>query len=312
MKNSIGIGLLSFFLMAAMLVISGCSVLESAMDMAPGFIPGVDKKDVDMAKSGLAVGQQLVEAVDTITPEQEYYIGRAAAATIINTYGVYEDDAATLYLNELGSTVAEFSDMPEVYSGYHFIILDSDEINAFATPGAFIFVTRGMLACCDGEEELAAVLAHEIAHIQNRHAIRSIKSSRWTKVFTKLGSEAAKQAAGGRDLAALGDMFEGVLDDVTKALIVNGYSRDLEEEADVQGVAIVERCGYSPAAMVAMLKVMEKSLGSNGGGFGKTHPSPEDRIETVEPMISANRITRNSARQSRFDAAMRGARNSRS
>ncbi len=75
----------------------------------------------------------------------------------------------------LGQSLVIFSDRPETFGGYHFLLLDSNEINAFAAPGGLILVTRGMLQCCANEDELAAVLAHEIAHVEKKHGLTAIK-----------------------------------------------------------------------------------------------------------------------------------------
>jgi beta-barrel assembly-enhancing protease len=87
--------------------------------------------------------------------------------------------------------------MPETFGGYHFLILDSDEINAFAAPGGLIFVTRGMLRCCDSEDAVAAVLAHEVGHVQHQHGIQTIRKPALTSAFTILAAEGAGPWAGG-------------------------------------------------------------------------------------------------------------------
>lgn len=177
-----------------------------------------------------------------ITPEQEYYIGRSVGAVIMSDYNAYDNEKANMYLNVLGQTLARASDLPETFGGYHFLILDSEEINALAAPGGLVFVTRGMLRCCENEDSAAAVLAHEIGHVQNRHGLQIIQRSRITKALSIFLGESAKTVARGVS-PMLAEAFEGAISDVTSALIYKGYSPSFEREADMAAVTILERVG---------------------------------------------------------------------
>ena len=112
---------------------------------------------------------------------------------ILARYKVYEDAPLTGYVNRVGGLVAAVSERPETYGGYHFWVLDSDGINAFAAPGGFVFVTRGLLAQAPDEEAVAAVLAHEVGHVCLKHGLKAIKQSRLTSAFGILAAEGAKQ-----------------------------------------------------------------------------------------------------------------------
>ena len=140
-----------------------------------------------VSQSGAAIGR----AAEDISPEQEYYIGRAVAATILTNYKIYtENPALSAYLNQICQAIVINSSQPELYNGYHVAILDSPELNAFATSGGHIFVTLGLLECVTSEDALAAVIAHEIAHIQLQHSIKAIKTSRITHAINVTGSSA--------------------------------------------------------------------------------------------------------------------------
>jgi predicted Zn-dependent protease len=164
---------------------------------------------------------------------------------------------ATDYINLLGQGLALASIKPETYRGYHFLILDSDEINAFAAPGGFIFLSRGMLRLCKSEDEVAAVLAHEIGHVELQHALRAIKGSRLTSALTTLAVEGAK-SFGGEQLAQLTEAFEGSIGDITGTLMNSGYARKQEYQADASAVRILKAMGYDPLALARMLNEMEK------------------------------------------------------
>jgi predicted Zn-dependent protease len=221
-------------------------------------------------------------------------------AVLVNKYKPYPNGPGNDYLNLLGQTLAQASDRPETFGGYHFLILDSPEINAFAAPGGLIFVSRGMLRCCRSEDAVAAVLAHEIAHIQLRHGLQAIDKSRVTEAVTTLGAEGAK-SYGGQKLADLTKVFEGSISDVTSTLVNNGYSRSFEREADAAAVTILTRVGYDPNGLVAMLTEMEKNLKPGGLDFAKTHPSPRSRIDDIERQRAGGKaLAEVPARQARF------------
>jgi predicted Zn-dependent protease len=239
-----------------------------------------------------------------LTPEQEYYIGRAVTAQVLQTYRPLDQPQANAYLNLLGQSLAIFSERPETFGGYHFLLLDSDEVNAFAGPGGLILVTRGMLRCCESEDELAAVLAHEIGHIENKHGLSAIRQSRLTEAFTVIAAESAKQF-GDEELASLTQEFEGSVSDVVMTLTTSGYSRTQEREADAAAVELLRRAGYPPTAMLTMLKRMDEQLADAGGlGFAKTHPSAQSRADSIGAMISESETTVDPARQQRFAAAL--------
>jgi predicted Zn-dependent protease len=261
----------------------------------------------EQADSVRRVGQALEVSWQDITPEQEYYIGRAVSASILANYQPWNEPAANDYLNLLGQSLALVSDKPETFGGYRFLILDSDEINAFAAPGGFIFVTRGMLRLCRTEEELAAVLAHEIGHVQHQHGLRAIRSARWTSTGMTLLLEAGRSFSGA-EIAQLTEALGGTVTDITQTMMQNGYSRSLEREADAAAVTILRRLGYDPQALVRMLNEMENQLQPDGKDFARTHPKPADRIRDIRRTRGWEEAERStpSERQRRFEAAMSG------
>lgn len=226
----------------------------------------------------------IARTAEDLTPEQEYYIGRAVAANILQRYAPLADPEVNRYINTLGQGLALVSRRPETFGGYRFLVLDSDEINAFAAPGGLIFVTRGMLRCCPREDAIAAVLAHEIAHVQFRHGLRAIQQSRLTTAFTVLAAEGAK-TFGSRELAELTSALEGTISDVTHVLLTSGYARDQEEQADRGAVEILMQAGYDPHALIEMLEEMKRRLKPGGLDFAKTHPDPGERIRRIQRML---------------------------
>lgn len=257
-------------------------------------------------KTGVKIGKKGIAKVKgtfaDFTPEQEYYIGRAVGASVLEHNRPYPNKIATNYINVLGATLAQASDLPETFGGYHFMILDSDVINAYAAPGGLIFVTRGLLKCCRTEDAVAAVLAHEIGHVQHKHGLQSIKKSRITSSLTLLAAIGAAAVAG-EQLGELTSHFGGSISDITDT-INKGYSRSFEREADRTAVTILERTGYDPTALIDMLRVMEKNMTPGGFGFAKNHPSPASRIADVQKILPAEQLSDTAARQSRFEKAL--------
>ena len=165
-----------------------------------------------------------------------------------------------------GDVVARKSTRPNPFRGYHFAVLDTEEINAFACPGGIIFITRGLIKTCKNEDQLAAVLAHEVGHVANKDGINSISQARWTEVCTAMGKEAVT-AVRRRWPASLVSLFEGSIDDVFKTIVVNGYSRQAEEAADAAAVKELTKAGYDPTALV----VAPHHHGGQGQGGHQRH-----------------------------------------
>ncbi len=263
------------------LFLLGCAAMETVTGVATevGVQTGTISRQQGQSikKSTKAVTKSL----EDFTPEQEYYIGRTVGAVVLAKYKVLPDKRINAYVNLLGQTLAQASDTPELFGGYHFLVLDSDDINAFATPGGHIFVTRGLIRCCRTEDELAAVLAHEIGHIQLRHGMKAIEKARMTEALTILAQEGAK-SFGSQEVAQLTQAFGGVISDITNTMINNGYSRTYEYQADRAAVTILRRVGYNPAALTEMLGVMARQIKPGGTDFAKTHPSPENRISELK------------------------------
>jgi len=239
------------------------------------------------------------EASRPINDSEEYYVGRAVAARILGQYKLSQDAKLTQYVNAVGDTVARKSTRPNPFRGYHFAVLETEEINAFACPGGIIFVTKGLLKTCQNEEQLAAVLAHEVGHVANKDGINSISKARWTEVWTAMGAEAARQYGG--VAGSLVTLFEGSIDDVFKTIVVNGYSRQAEEAADAAAFTTLSRAGYNPAGMVVILTTMEEKGKGKSSGIFKTHPPTSERLAKVKAEVKEAAETKGEAvRTKRF------------
>ena len=281
---------------------TGCEMVNQATALAADVAAAGGVITPDQAESTKRVGTAVTKTFQDITPEQEYYVGRTVAATVLAQYKAYPADDLNGYLNRLGQALAQFSTKPETFGGYHFLALDSNDINAFAAPGGLILVTRGLLKCCQNEDELAAVLAHEIGHVEKVHGLRAIKTGRLNSALTILAVEAGKNLAG-EQLAEVTKAFDESINDISGTLMNSGYSRKLEYEADAAAVAILKQAGYNPGALVAMLENMAKNWDASRKDFAATHPAPADRIKELQKSGVASSKTSAAARQTRFLAA---------
>ncbi len=254
---------------------------------------------VQLTPEGLAkTWAAITDAQKDLTPENEYWTGRSVATNLLARHDYHYEDAdalrdgrltgATAYVSAVGGVLAAAAmeaprggDRPAPIAGWHFTIVESDTINAFAAPGGWVFVTTAAIEAAQSEDELAAVLAHEIAHVVRGHALGSIKKGRWANV-AKTALDTSVQLDQ-QSLGELTQVFEGAMDDMIDGILVKGYSRDTEFEADRVGLEIMNRAGYDPAALVRYLKTLDAEQGGGSGGFQATHPRASDRIAKIAP-----------------------------
>jgi predicted Zn-dependent protease len=296
--------MLVLFLFAGLTL--SCQTSSRLLDMgarAAGAAGIIDQNTADaISQSARAIGT----AAEEITPEQEYYIGRAVAANILSSYRLWNGNPSlTAYLNLICAAITINSPRPDVFNGYRVAILDSDEINAFATSGGHILITRGLINAARSEEALAAVIAHEVAHIQLQHSIRAIRTSRITQALLITGTSAAGVATG-MDVNQLTDVFNESVGEIVLTLVNNGYSRDQEFEADNVAMSLLASAGYNPSGLIDMLRELNTVQSRVPGGFNRTHPTPAQRITNAERNLRNFTVVDNSVRrQARFTAAVR-------
>jgi predicted Zn-dependent protease len=188
-------------------------------------------------------------------------------------------------------------------AGYHFLILQSDEVNAFAAPGGFIFLTTGLLRLTRTEDEVAAVLAHEMAHVIRGHGIRAIQKARWNRVKGIFASEAAGAVFG--DQAAATEFLNTAVHDILERMVREGYSQKAELEADWSAMRLLSISGYNPWALYNVIKAMDAAGHGAKVGFYKTHPSAAERMKALYKITPKTRYPAPPpARMARYRVAM--------
>ncbi|HEY2924443.1 MAG TPA: M48 family metalloprotease [Candidatus Eisenbacteria bacterium] len=243
---------------------------NALVSLAPAFLAAAFALPFTGCSTNPATGKRQISFVST---SQEVEMGRESDPAIVEQYGLYGDSAVQRYADSIGQKIAAVSHLPKL--GWHFRVLDSPVVNAFAIPGGYIYVTRGILAYLNSESQLAGVLGHECAHVTARHSAQQITRS---------------QLAGVGLLA--GAIFVGALRPYTGlaqqglGLLFLKYSRDNENQADELGVGYAAKAGYDPReipATYSMLKRVGERQGAHLPGFLSTHPDPGDReIRTTQ------------------------------
>ncbi|MCD4775132.1 MAG: M48 family metalloprotease [Candidatus Aegiribacteria sp.] len=260
------------------------SIIISAL-LAFGLGDIVDIIEDDDVQSALDIAESFDRANRDITEVEEYYLGRSVAATVLNMYVPLENPALQQYVNLVGQTVACSSPKPTLFGGYHFLVMNSTEINAIACPGGFILICSGLIDLASNEDELAAILAHEVSHVALSHGILSIDQARWTEFGILVANESAERS-GINEVQAAAEDYGELVEDVVSNIITKGYSQETEFQADSLAAEICANAGYDPCALASILQTMSAIDSRSGPGFWQTHPSPEDRITAINAVIA--------------------------
>jgi predicted Zn-dependent protease len=214
-----------------------------------------------------------------MSEEAELEMGRKYYSQILQSQALYQDPKIQSYVQSIGDSLAELSHRSDLI--YRFTVLDSPDVNAFALPGGYIFINRGLMVYLSSEEELAAVLGHEIGHVTARHSVRQISQAQVLSIISYAVAREAGSAAG--DLA-----------NIASGALVAGYGRDMELQADSLGAEYMAKQGYSALGMIDTISVLKehelystevsKRRGSNQQtyhGIFASHPSNDSRLKEV-------------------------------
>lgn len=285
-------------LVVVALTATSCAVMNAMGSVAS--VVGTITGNETLESAGKSVAA-VAEASAPITPEQEYYIGRSVTASLLGSYKIYENPQLTDYVNKVCQVLVLNSSRPQLYKGYYVAVLDTDQINAFASSGGHILVTRGLLSCASSEDALAAVLAHEVAHIQLQHGIKAIKGDRWTNAALKVAGSTMVALSDG-EMSEIVDAFDESVDSIVSTMVNSGYSQSQEYDADATALEIMAAAGYNPHAMTEMLEELKVRQPKSSGGFASTHPSASKRLQKVEKELkSYQQMPVPELRQQRFD-----------
>lgn len=227
--------------------------------------------------------------------KEEVALGAETRDSVIKQYGRHADPVLEAYVARVGQKIAAVCDRRELT--YSFYVLETDMVNAFAAPGGYIFVTKGILKTMSDESELAGILGHEIGHVVGRHSMKALEKQYGYQAVLNIASLVTK-----RDLSAL-QQYTGYL---TNMLLL-GYGRDNEFESDMLGTRYAMAAGYDPHGNVNFFRKLEKMEGGKKASdlekLFQSHPPTAERIKKVEAQAGQAGGARN---QPEFATAVKG------
>jgi predicted Zn-dependent protease len=225
-----------------------------------------------------ATGQQ---ELNLVSESQEIAMGLQAAQEVATTTGTYQDSAWQGYVSALGKKLAANSERPQL--PWTFTVVDDPEVNAFALPGGYIYITRGILASVNSEAELAGVMGHEIGHVTARHAATQMSRAELAQLGLGLGTVLRPDMA----------QYTGVVTQGLQLLFLK-YTRDDETQADMLGFRYSVRAGYDPRTMLDLFTMLQAQESISGQGrlpaWATTHPYPENRQAHVQQMLDSAKV----------------------
>ncbi|MBI5184669.1 MAG: M48 family metalloprotease [Nitrospinae bacterium] len=229
---------------------------------------GLDEKTIGVIEKGAGA----VQSLKPIQYEEEKAIGGGVALKVFARFGgAYPNEDLVRYVSMVGKSVALASDRPD--KPYWFAVLNSEEPNAFAAPGGYIFVTFGLLKKLENEAQLAGVLGHEIAHVAKRHSLQTIERGKRLHGFSEFSLAVMDQDP---------KLFSDVIDNVSELLFTKGMDHSLEYEADRLGTQYAAKLGYQPQGLKQFLdKLSRHQSGGGGSVFFQTHPPTKSRVDEL-------------------------------
>lgn len=259
-------GKLFWVALLILIVISGAAVAERKKEEK--------RKPTDIEK-GFMIFESLMKTVKATGPlnqNEKRAIGRAVAMEVFRRYGKRTDNSdLNRYVTLVGQTVAANSGPKD--QKYRFAVIENKEMNAFAAPGGFIFITTGLLKAINTEAQLAGVLAHEVAHVNKNHMVNAIQRARGLQGLAELSAVAMNKNP---------KEFSKIVSAMTDILFTKGLDKEMEYEADREGAVYSSRAGYHPGGLLKFLKKLKASEGKTQSVFFSTHPSTGARIEKLK------------------------------
>jgi beta-barrel assembly-enhancing protease len=225
-----------------------------------------------------------------VSEAEERAIGQQVSDKIVETFGVYQDANVTKYVTLLGTVLAQGSTRPNL--DWQFVVLDTEGVNAFAAPGGFIHITKGLLGLMKNEAELAGVLGHELIHVTEKHTVRAIQKG--------------NAISAGTDELGSGGMAQGLIARVAQAaysdILNNRFNRGDENEADEKGIQLANKIGYAPTGLTSMLtKLTDRNKDAKEpNGLFASHPQIKDRLTNIDKVIREKKLSATALGEARY------------
>ncbi|HEY7501911.1 MAG TPA: M48 family metalloprotease [Vicinamibacterales bacterium] len=226
-----------------------------------------------------------------VTDAEEHQIGQEVSDKVVETFGVYQDANVAKYVTLVGAVLAQASSRPNL--DWQFVVLDTEGVNAFAAPGGYIHITKGLLGLMKNEAELAGVLAHEITHVTEKHTVNAIQKSEGVSV-------ASDEVGSGGGLAR--SLITKIAEKAYSDILNNRFSRGDENEADEKGVELANKVGYAPSGLSdALTKLVERNKSAaEPNGLFASHPQMKDRLTNIARAIREKKLAATATVQARY------------
>lgn len=221
-----------------------------------------------------------------MTDEEEVKLGEAVSERIRLRYGVVQDQALHKYVTLVGSVLTQSSTRPNLR--WQFIVLDTDGVNALAAPGGLVHITRGALSLIKSEAELAGVLGHEIIHITEKHTIKAIQKGKMVQM-------------GADETVGSSSVFSKLVDKATD-VVMAGFGREEELEADRKGIVVANTVGYRPTGLKAFLSTLadRNKASTEKQGLFASHPEMKERFDKLDSTVKAGKLSSTATVESRY------------
>lgn len=270
-------------ILALALACSGCKTVSPLLTQTIG---NMSLQDMQNA---VGKGQQLIQGQRDLSEAEEIALGAGIASNMLGAAPLWQDRKAQQYVSQVGQWLARHTERSAL--PWHFAVLDDAEFNAFAAPGGYIFITRGLLQSMRSEAELAGVLAHEIAHVVRKHHLAAMKASANQALYTEIGSKVLTLAPQASSLNSRINQYPWVKNWASAGMQVfaRGLDKSDEFEADRMGVVIAARAGYDPYGLPASLQTLQ-TMNPSADGLAlmfKTHPAFADRLDMLDRVMGA-------------------------
>jgi predicted Zn-dependent protease len=231
-----------------------------------------------MPKRTIAIALLLGTVGCAISTQQEVQMGQEYAAQVNSQLPIVQDAEINRYINVLGDSIARLTSRGDL--DWHFYVVNTDVVNAFALPGGFVYVNRGIIEHADKLDELAGVMGHEIGHVVKRHSVKLLEKQQGANVGVTLACILTRVCESQATQAGI---------NVAGALVFAKFSREDEAQADEEGFKNVVRAGISPEGMVSFFQKLlteEKNQPSGVAAWFTDHPLTQDRIRDIQNMIN--------------------------
>ena len=268
---------------------------------------GLNVQGIDLGRA-VDIGSKALSS-NKIPEKEEINMGAQMTAIILGSAPLHPNKELQAYVNKVGAWIAMHSERPKLK--WQFAVVDTDAINAFAMPGGYVVVTSGMLDILTNEAELAAILAHEIAHINRKHYLKAMEKAQSLSLVGDVALfagdvyKAKNPGKADKDFEKKQLVAEKLINTTTE-LYSKGLERDDEFQADSHAVTLVSRAGYDPYAVAHVLQKLAtmRSDDSKLQLLFNSHPKPTDRIKKIERVYSKTKVNSGHLVESRFVSVM--------